>query len=212
MSRFFFHFLFIQILMERCLKVFQIIYFLSSHLSLYLFKRLLECFKNVFYYILIHLIIKAYQQHRFFWFSLAIHPSQPTLMFLCAIGHRTSFMSFFTPTTVPSMSCSSYLNDQQAGRLSGHTVAVLLSTSSRICLEWHTASLCSSNLDFSRSVSVKSKWFNPTVVLTWLQIEKITKYEWIKALGYTWFLLCLCLGAMDHFLYCACSLTIFNSH
>ena len=55
-----------------------------------------------------------------------------------------------------------------------HTPAVLLGAASRICSEQVTAYLCNSHLAFSVSILLKSKWCNHTVILTQLQLEKIS--------------------------------------
>ena len=53
------------------------------------------------------------------------------------------------------------------------TAAVLQVAASRICLKQHTTSLCDTNLAFSPSISLESKWCNHTVVLTLLELRRI---------------------------------------
>ena len=61
--------------------------------------------------------------------------------------------------------------------VSGCTAAVLWSASSRICLKQLTASLCSSHLVFSPSLSSKSRWCDHTVVVTRLQLGRIPVFN-----------------------------------
>ena len=72
-----------------------------------------------------------------------------------------------------SMSCSSYWDGFARWEVSGRTTAVLQGAASRICSKQHAATLCSSHLAFSPSVSLESEWCNHTVVLTRLQLGRI---------------------------------------
>ena len=56
--------------------------------------------------------------------------------------------------------------------VSGHTVAVLWDAASRICSKQHAVFLSNSHLLFFFFL-LKSKWYNHTIILAWLQLGRI---------------------------------------
>ena len=58
-------------------------------------------------------------------------------------------------------------------KASSHTAAVLWAVTSRISSKQHTASLCSSHPAITLIPSLRSSWCFHTIVLTWLQLERI---------------------------------------
>ena len=76
----------------------------------------------------------------------------------------------------PSIYCLSYLDSKMGVR--GHIV--LLSVVSWICSVQHIASLSIFHQLSSLSISFKSKWCSPTVVLIWLHLSVLSDFHMVN--------------------------------